>query len=291
MRLIGTERDCGPLLELSQLQRRLRLGSPVSEGQGTIEVANIIGTASRGGDFDACFRPLRRHLQRRLRAIMDAEPNTLDEPIEVIRVDRAYFVVDGHKRVAIAHQTGREFIDALVSRLSSPYALDTEVAEEEIERTAREGEFRRHSGLASASPDARFALNSVGDYGELFDAFQSYAFGLARDLGRLPAPEEVASRWYAEVFQPMVAAGRHTVGRLIDDCSDADVFLSMHRLSRSAWGTECDAAECAEDMLLAARRRSALERTGVGRILSVSRRSQQPRLLPLADSAPALDDG
>jgi len=289
MRVPRAERDCGPLLELDQLQRRLRLGSPVIEGQSTIEVADIIGTASRAQDFDGCFRPRRRHLERRLRAITDADPRTLDEPIDVIRVDRAYFVSDGHKRVAIARLQGREFIDARVSRLSSPYAIDADVAADEIERTAREGEFRRHTGLATAVPEARFPLSSVDEYGELFEAFASYAYRLSREQARVPEPEEVARRWYERVYLPLVASGRETVGRLIFECSDADVFMSMHRLSRAAWGTECDAAECAADMLLAARQRSALERTGFSRLLA-GRREREARLLPLAEAGGSTEE-
>src|ERR687895_1242012 len=147
MRLLGGEADCGPLLELGQIQRQLRLGAPVPEGTATIPVAQIIGTAGRAHDFDACSRPRHESLRKRIEQIVEADPPTLDDPIEVIRVDRAYFVADGHKRVAIARRTGREFIDADVSHLPSPYAFTPDVELEAIERTAREGELRRHSGL------------------------------------------------------------------------------------------------------------------------------------------------
>src|SRR5919109_1404520 len=131
MRLPGSDHDCGPLLELGQIQRQLRLGTPVDEGTSTIAVGHVIGSA---------------------------DPSSLDEPIDVVRVDRAYFVADGHKRIAIAKLEDREFIDARVSHLPSRYALTPEVERDAIERTAREGEFRRHSGLADGVPDARIAL-------------------------------------------------------------------------------------------------------------------------------------
>jgi hypothetical protein len=291
MRLIGKDRDCGPLLDLGELQRQLRLGTPVVEGLATIRVAHIIGSVTRAQDFDGCFRPRREHLDTLLRHIVDADPATLDDPIDVVRVDRAYFVADGHKRVAIAHQTGREFIDANVSRVRSPYALTSGVEADAIERTAREGEFRRHTGLAEAVPDARFPLADVAGYGELREAVQTFAYesGLAR--GRIVPPAEAAADWYESTYLPVVAMGRRTVGGLIDSCTDADVFLAMHRHSRASWGTECDAVECAADMLLAERRRTANERSLVAAVVARARGGDRtPSLLPLADASTTRDD-
>lgn len=291
MRLIGKDRDCGPLMDLDQLQRQLHLGAPVVEGLATIRVAHIIGSVSRAQDFDGCFRPKLPHLEKRIRAIIDAQPDTLDDPIDVVRIDRAYFVADGHKRVAIARQTGQEFIDAHVSRLRSPYVLTSDVEAAAIERTAREGEFRRHSGLADAVPDARFALTDISGYGELMEAVQTFAYESALQRGRVVPQAEAAADWYRSMYLPMVGLGRETVGGLIDSCSDADVFLAMHRHSRASWGTECDAAACAADMLLAERRRAANERSLVATVVGRTRAPDgPPSLLPLADASTATDD-
>ena len=176
------------MLELGTIRRQLHLGPPVFEGVETIAVAQIVGTTGRAHDFDGCFRPLRPTLRKRIEEIREAAPPAMDEAIEVVRVDRAYFVSDGHKRVAIARETGREFVDARVSRLPSPYAMTPDVEREAIERTAREGEFRRHSGLAEGVPDARFAVTDASGYGELLIAVQSYSFDRVLALGRSLAP-------------------------------------------------------------------------------------------------------
>ena len=97
------------MLELGLIQRQLRLGPPVFGGVETIPVAQIVGTTSRARDFDGCFRPLRPVLRKRIEEIQEAGPPAMDEAIEAVRVDRAYFVSDGHKRVAIARVTGREY--------------------------------------------------------------------------------------------------------------------------------------------------------------------------------------
>ena len=279
------------MLELGLIQRQLRLGPPVFEGVETIPVAQIIGTTSRARDFDGCFRPLRPVLRKRIEEIQEAAPPAMDEAIEVVRVDRAYFVSDGHKRVAIARETGREFIDARVSRLPSPYAMAPDVEGEAIERTAREGEFRRHSGLAEAVPDARFAVTDASAYGEMLIAVQSFAYDRVLALGRALPAAEAARLWYEDEYLPTVAKGREAVGELLDSCTDADLFLMVHRHERATWGRVCGEPECIADMLVAEQRRTALdERSALDRVLGREprrkRKSQPALLLPLTNDEP-----
>ncbi len=285
MRLPGTDADCGPLLDLGQIRRQLRLGAPLPEGDATIPVARIVGTAGRSRDFDGCFHPTHPAMRKRIDEIMAAAPRSLDDPIEVIRVDQAFFVTDGHKRVAIARRTGREYIDARVSRMASPYAFGPEIELEAVERTAREGEFRTHSGLARAVPRARFALTDVNGYGELLLAVQSDAYDRVLSLGRLIDRDEAARRWYEETYLPTVRAGRRASRDLLGTLTDADLFLALHRQQRAEWGGTCADPECIADMVLAAqRRRAAAARSALDRILH---RDPKPvnapaLLLPLA---------
>ena len=274
------------MLELGLIQRQLRLGPPVFEGVETIPVAQIVGTTSRARDFDGCFQPLRPVLRKRIAEIQEAAPPAMDEAIEVVRVDRAYFVSDGHKRVAIARETGREFIDARVSRLPSPYAMSPDVEGEAIERTAREGEFRRHSGLAEGVPDARFAVTDASGYGEMLIAVQSYSYDRVLALGRALSADEAARLWYEEKYLPTVAEGREAVGSLLDSCTDADLFLMVHRHERGSWGSVCGEPECIADMLLAEQRRIAMdERSALDRVLGrqPKPKSEPALLLSLSD--------
>jgi hypothetical protein len=288
MRLFGDHDGCGPLLELGQMRRLVRAGAPITEGEATIAVNQIIGSVNRARDFDASFHPRTARMRKRLADIIAANPSSLDEPIDVIRVDRAYFVSDGHKRVAIARQTGREFLDARVSRLPSPYAVTPELDEEEIERTAREGEFRRHSGIGDAVPEARFPLTDVSGYGELLTAVQSFAFDRIDATGQAISRVEAAGLWYREKYLPMVATARKAVGDLLDACSDGDLFLAILRHERASWGSECDDAECIPDMLVAEQQRTALAaRSPIDRVLGRDGRRRRPpaQVLPLADPA------
>lgn len=287
MRLPGTRQNCGALLELSWVTRQLRLSQPIDDGSETIPVAQIVGSVNRGRDFDGCWQPVEPRLARRLTEMEQANPVGMDEPIEVIRVDRAFFVVDGHKRVALARRTGREFLDARVSRLQTPYELTPDVDRDAIVRTAREAEFRRHSGMAAAKPDARFALTEIDDYGELLEAVRSHAYALAERDRRFVPPAEAAADWYRSVYLPTVAEGRSMVGELIRPCSDADVYLLIHRQRLAYWGSECEAPGCAtEKLALTPPREGPLPR--LSRLLG--RRTADaagPPLLPLAGDEPA----
>jgi hypothetical protein len=282
MAFLRASDDGGPLLRLDQIQRQLRLGAPVAEGVATIAVADIIGTVHRDGDFDGRFRPLRPTLRKRIAEIEAAAPSSLDEPIEVVRVDRAYFVADGHKRVSIARQSGREFIDARISHVATPYELTPEVEEAMIERTAREGEFRRHSGMAEAAPEVRFALTDIDGYGELLLAVQAYSYDRNLASGRLLPMAEAARAWYDEKYLPTVARGREAIGGLVDSYTDADIFLALHRHERARWGSVCLDPVCIPDMLLAEHRHTALGERLAHRILGrePARRRPAPLLLP-----------
>lgn len=287
MRLPGIRQDCGALLELSWVTRQLRLSRPIDDGTETIPVTQIIGSVNRGRDFDGCWQPLEPRLARRITEIERASPVGMDEPIEVVRVDRAFFVVDGHKRVALARRTGREFLDARISRLQTPYEVSPDVDRDAIARTSREAEFRRHSGMAEAVPEARFALTEIDDYGELLEAVHAHAYAMAEQEQRFVPRAEAAADWYRSVYLPTVAEGRSVVGELIRPCSDADAYLLIHRQRLAYWGTECDSPGCAtEKLALTPPREGPLPR--LSRILGRRRPAEAgaPMILPLAGDEP-----
>jgi hypothetical protein len=283
MRLPGARHDCGPLLELGWVSRQLRLSQPIGEGVETVPVASIIGTVNRGRDFDGCWHPSEPRLATRIDEIAAATPAGIDEPIEAVRVGRAYFVVDGHKRVALAKRTGREFLDARVSRLPSPYELSPQTETVAILRTAREGEFRRHSGLGAAVPEARFALTEIDDYGELFESVQAHALGMVEALGRLPSREEIGADWYRSAYLPTVDRAREQLGDLLVPCTDADIFLLMHRQRLAAWGGECDAPECLPEQVRLRKRLEARRRGRLARLLPRGDPKDPAPLLPLRE--------
>jgi hypothetical protein len=100
--------------------------TPRELGVQTIDVADIAGTAvggprQRGGDFlplKAFRSPNWQARWQRLKKAADSL--TILPPIDVLKHDDRYWVVDGHNRVAQALYGGQASIDADVTELVEP---------------------------------------------------------------------------------------------------------------------------------------------------------------------------
>jgi hypothetical protein len=71
-------------------------------------------TSSRCHDFDNQFRPLQSHTQTRWLSVAAAYRSRDLAPVDLIKVDNAYFVVDGHHRLSVAQALGQTEITANV---------------------------------------------------------------------------------------------------------------------------------------------------------------------------------
>ncbi|HET8571789.1 MAG TPA: hypothetical protein VFN14_07860 [Candidatus Limnocylindria bacterium] len=277
----GRRQRCGDLLQFDEVRRSLGLGQPRFEKEATIPVADIIGSVGRSADFDGCFRPRERALARRISEVAANEP-ALDEAVEVYRVDRAYFVLDGHKRVRIAKARGQEFIDARISHAATPYRFDPDVDPLAIQRTAAEQRFRTESGLLESAPEVRFIASRLEGYAELLESATSYGYELSQRLGRLLPREEASALWYESVYRPTIAAAAaNRLDTLLGCLTEPDLFLSIHRQSRAMWGTESPPAVDQADRLV----RRIIERGPEGRsvierVVGRARRRPPPEVLP-----------
>ena len=278
---LGRARGCGDLLTFDQVRRSLGLGQPRLEGEATIAVADIVGTVGRSADFDGCFRPREHALAHRIDQVAQNE-TALDETIDVYRVDRAYFVLDGHKRVSIAKAQGREFVDARISHAPTPYRFDPNVDPVAIERTAAEHRFRAETGLLQAAPAVRFVASRLEGYAELRQSLTSYAYDLSQRLGRLLPREEASALWYECVYRPTIGAAKdNRLDTLIGCLTEADLFLSIHRQSRDLWGTEAQpAVDEAERLVGKIMERGAADQSIIERVVARARHRPPPSVLP-----------
>jgi hypothetical protein len=142
-----------PLAYLYERHPEARLARPVQVGTRTIDVADICGTAvgggdQRGGDF-LPLKPFRGHnwtgRWQRLRKAQ--ERLAILPPIDVVKYDGCFWVVDGHNRVALALYTGQVGIDATIvehvprgaSRTEPIMSLAATAADSRSVRTAGSG--------------------------------------------------------------------------------------------------------------------------------------------------------
>jgi hypothetical protein len=85
-----------------------------------IPVSRVLGTAGGGSvAFDRDFRPTAASARGRfVNAFVAMYEGGALSPIDVVAWQGAYYVIDGHHRVAAARALGQEFLDARVTSVS-----------------------------------------------------------------------------------------------------------------------------------------------------------------------------
>jgi hypothetical protein len=214
------------LLDLELATERLGASRRRYVGVRPIAVSSIVGTEGRGDDFDAAFSPRKAHLRERVRRLGQAFPSGNFGPISVEKLGDAYFVVDGHHRVALARQRGMETIDAAVTELTARWHLSALATSEELRHAEQERLFMTESGLADVRPDARIRFTRAVGYRELLDTIRIHGYALMLDAERRPTRAEVADDWYSNVYLPTVQLVEGT--KLDGECrhaTESDRFL------------------------------------------------------------------
>ena len=145
-------RSSPDLLPLEEATRRLRPFERHYVGLRPIPVNQVVGTDSRGGDFDRDFLPRRPEIGTRWRQVEQAYPDGDFPPIVVYQLGDAYFVLDGHHRVAIARQRGMLTIDAEVTELRARWHLRPDADIVELIHAEQQRIFMDESGLDRTRP-------------------------------------------------------------------------------------------------------------------------------------------
>jgi hypothetical protein len=277
------------LLDFEEVRRRLRLGTRIPVGRQEIPIAEIVGSVSRAHDFDGSFRPRTPRLRRMLHQIELATPEHLDRPIQVVQVDRAYFVEDGHKRLAIAAAQGRRFIDADVDRYETRFQVDAGTTVDALRVTQAESRFREATALDRAVPGVRFPLTEPVGYLELEESVKAHAFDLAHQRGVLVDRAEAAAHWYETVFRPVVTLARGTHAAVcLGSCTDGDLFLLFRRGIQGGmdgqWHIPSEAIEQGVANVRAA------SPAGVGGVLKSLTKRRGPRATVLDERVPPTRD-
>jgi hypothetical protein len=226
------------LLELDEVEQRLKPFGRRYLGVRSIPLDALVGTDSRAASFTRDFRPLHAASRDRLRSLEAAFADGAFPPIVTVKLGETYFVIDGHHRVALARRGGGEMIDAdvteLIARVPLPAGADMlEVVLRELERI-----FLEDSGLAEARPGVRIAVSRPAHYLELLENIQVHGYHVMRGRGRVLEDAEIAADWYDATWTPTLAAiERLRLDRLYRDAPPGDLFLVLHRHRRDAFPT------------------------------------------------------
>jgi hypothetical protein len=221
------------LLDLEEATERLRPFARRYLGIRPIPVDAIVGTDGRGRDFDREFRARRPDVRERRRLVERAFSDGSFPPIAVQKLGEAYFVVDGHHRVAVARRLGVETIDAEVVELTARWKLRADAGPLDLRHAEQERVFMAESGLGRTLPGLRFAFSRPVGYVQLLEAIHVHGYRLLQAGGPVPDRGEVARDWYSRVYVPTVEAIREArLDEVCPEVTDPDRFLWVYEQRR-----------------------------------------------------------
>lgn len=215
--------DVNIMLPFHEVVEALGMVSEKRLGLQSIRLDSIVGSVDRTRDFDRRFRPTSSRVRERWqRLALAARRGESVPPIEVYRVGELHFIMDGHHRVSVAHALGLEVIDAyvtqVITRVNSSgirYRGDLIVKDYRrlfLDRVPLTGEAR-----------AAVVLSDPWCYAELGEHVEAWGFRLMQDTGTFLDRTEIARRWYAEEYQPVVAMLRQA--DMIGDRTETEAYM------------------------------------------------------------------
>ena len=196
--------DVGLILPFDEVVQALGRRGEERLGLQTIELDSIVGTVDRSRrEFDRSFRPTSRRVRRRWQGIAEAmRRGDSMPPIEVYRVGELHFVIDGHHRVSVARQLGREVIDAFVTEIVTEVGADAAISPGDLPLKSHERLFFERVPLPREMRE-RIKMNNGFDYAGLAEGVEAWGFRLMQEREEFISREEVARIWFSEEYEPV----------------------------------------------------------------------------------------
>jgi len=219
--------DVNLILPFDEVVAALGMKGERSLGLQTIKLDTIVGTVDSRRDFDRRFRPTSSRVRERWERLALAQRRGESiPPIDVYRVGDLHFVKDGHHRVSIALATGQTTIDAYVTEVLTAVPAKGIRHRGDLLVKSYERIFRARVPL----PPQAYAKLTVKDpwsYAELGEAVEAWGFRYMQDQQRFLDRGEIARRWFAEEYTPVVRMLR--AAGLLGSCTDAEAYMRIAR--------------------------------------------------------------
>jgi hypothetical protein len=194
-------------------------------GLQTIRLDTIVGTVDTRRDFDRMFRPTSSRVRERWErlALAQARGEPMP-PIDVYRIGELHFVKDGHHRVSLAMAHDQPTIDAYVTEVQTVVSARGIRRRGDLITKDHERMFRARVPLAPQSM-AKIEVSDPWSYAELGEAVEAWGYRCMQSEGVFLDREEVARRWFAEEYTPVVRMLREA--DLLDTRPDAEAYLAV----------------------------------------------------------------
>jgi hypothetical protein len=219
--------DVNLILPFDEVVAALGMKGERSLGLQAIRLDSIVGTMDSRQDFDRHFRPTSGRVRERWERLALAERRGEPiPPIDVYRVGDLHFVKDGHHRVSIAIATGQTTIDAYVTEILTVVPAQGIRRRGDLLLKNYERVFRARVPLP-APAYAKINVIDPWSYAELGEAVEAWGFRLMQHEHRFLDRGEVARRWFADEFTPVVRM-LHAAD-LVGGCTDAEAYMGIAR--------------------------------------------------------------
>lgn len=217
------------LLSLDEVRDHLGLYEQWYDGVRSIPVAKIVGSVDRAAEFDRTFLPKRGSMEGRWKRVEQAFRQQPFPPIVAFKVGDAYFIEDGHHRVAIARQRKDEFIDAELTEVKSPVPVTAETDVAGIVHMGMRRWFLRETDLDKVRPQADIEPSRPHAYADLLEIVQATGFELMMARQEMVSPVVASAHWYDNLYEPTLRRIRSSnLPTIFPRASGSDLYLRVH---------------------------------------------------------------
>jgi hypothetical protein len=219
--------DVNLILPFGEVVAALGIEGERPLGLTTIRLSTVLGTVDSHRDFDRRFRPTSTRVRERWEKLALAQRRGASiPPIDVYRVGELHFVRDGHHRVSVALATGQTTIDAYVTDVRTALPAKGIRGRGDLLFKSYERMFLSRVPL-SKQAQAKITVSDPWSYAELGEAVEAWGFRCMQLEQRFLDRAEIARRWYAEEYTPVV----RMLGEadLLGSGSEAEAYLRVTR--------------------------------------------------------------
>jgi hypothetical protein len=202
------------LLPFDEVKDKLEIWFVRDLGIKTVSIDGIMGSEGRYRSFNRYFLPLQEDLRDRWKNIAQAHYSRQNlPPVELYKVQDAYFVKDGHHRISVARAKGVRNIGAHVYEYECDVPLDRETDLEKLAIQETYHQFLR--------------------YPILMEHIQAHKYYLENKKGEDVSMSEAACSWYDNVYTPLaMVIRRNRIMKQFPHRTETDFYLWVIRNRR-----------------------------------------------------------
>jgi hypothetical protein len=203
---LNTDRD--KLLSFNDVKEILKPKNESYKGNQVVPIKMIAGSEGRYHDFNKYFFPRKEHLRHRWQRVDQAHINDIIlPPIQLYEIGGVYFVRDGNHRVSVARMQNVEFIDAVVTSLSTEINIKPTMTTDELRQSLIDYEkkiFYEKTDFGKLTNYFNLDFSSPGRYDVIYNHILVHKYYMNEGkVEEIPFGEALVS-WYDNVYNPVI---------------------------------------------------------------------------------------